>query len=259
MRKNAYIIPILAVLLGAVGFFLRKKELNTIFDSATGLAEKSASVSVLIFVLTVVVVIFACIFTFAGLNKFTSKDSYERSFKIGSLVKFWVYIIACIVMAVGGVLYYKQFGLAYARTNQTETILFTAIAVIAAVCQGILARGAYKGKGKGLSVPSIIAPVFFCYWLIIAYKANATNPVLLDYCYECLAIIAAILSFHFAAGFVYGKPRIKQTVLFSVIGIFLCVMSLADMEVSSLFMVMAAAAGMMILNLHSALISLKKK
>ncbi len=53
MRRTSLFVPLFALIAGIAGFFLRQTELNTVFDSVTGLAEKGAPVTISLIALSV--------------------------------------------------------------------------------------------------------------------------------------------------------------------------------------------------------------
>ena len=66
MRKNNCLMPIFSIVAGIIGMILRKKELATIFDSATGLAERGATVTILLGILSAVVVLISILYAVFG-------------------------------------------------------------------------------------------------------------------------------------------------------------------------------------------------
>jgi hypothetical protein len=92
-----------------------------------------------------------------------------------------------------------------------------------------MARGAYKGRSGGeLMMFSIIPPLFFCFWLILVYKDNVANPVILRFAYQCLALAAGALGAYFSAGFVFGKAAAGKTLFSFLVTIFFSAVVLAD-------------------------------
>jgi len=86
----------------------------------------------------------------------------------------------------------------------------------------------------------VVPILFMCFWLIVMYKQNATNPVLLSYCYYCLAIMASTLSFYYTAGFVFKKPAPGKTIFAYLASIYFCLVTLADEHPVSIKLIFAA-------------------
>ena len=227
MRKSAVIMPLVALLAGVLGMFVRRRELATVFDSATGLAESYAPSSVLLISLSAVIIMLSVVIAVVVSGRSKAERDYTRAFEPDS----FLYVGASFVFGVG---WLAAVVLQFIRLRSVGimTIIdwfFMLLAAIAAVSVIILAIGAYtRRRGSGMIVFSIIPSLFFCYWLIILYKDNATNPVLLDYCYQSLAIAAAALSFYFAAGYAFKKAAVGWTLFSYLITIFFCVVVLAD-------------------------------
>ena len=108
-------------------------------------------------------------------------------------------------------------------------VIFVFLAAVAAISFVFLALGAYRGRsGSETLVLSVIPSLFYSFWLILLYKNNAANPVILSYAYACLAIVAAALSTYFSAGFAYKKTATGKTLFSFLATIFFCTMVLAD-------------------------------
>ena len=67
-----------------------------------------------------------------------------------------------------------------------------------------------------------------CVWLIAAYQVRAGDPVQLDYIYELFAIIAVLLGLYFNAGFSFERGKPFRAVLFSLLGVYFSLVTLAD-------------------------------
>jgi hypothetical protein len=108
-------------------------------------------------------------------------------------------------------------------------LIFSALSALSALSVMYLARGAHAGRSGGFDrFLSVIPPLFFSYWLIRLYMANASNPVVLMYGYECLAVAAAAMCFYFLSGCLYGKSEPGKTVFCMIMTVFLCGVISAD-------------------------------
>ncbi len=227
MRKSAVIMPLAFLLTGIIGFFIRRWELDTVIDNATGLAEKNAPVTVLLIGISVAVILAAMLTAILTSVRTKADREYARAFKPGS----FLYVGLSFFLGLGWIvaIVLQYFSL---RSTGIITIIdwiFMLLAVLSAISVVILAMGAYTRRtGAGMLVFSIIPSLFFCFWLIILYKDNAKNPVLIDFCYQSLAIAASALSFYFSAGYAYKKASPGWTVFSFLTSIFFCIVVLAD-------------------------------
>jgi hypothetical protein len=225
MRKSAAVIPVFALVAGAFGFIIRQMEVNTAFESASGFAKRNALPTTMLIALSGIVIILAVLFAILAMTKFKAENDFSKAFA----PKGFLYIGAVFILSLGwlaaDVLYFFE-----KRTVITVVdIIWIFLAAVTAFSFVFLARGAYKGRGgTELLLFSVIPPIFFCYWLIILYKDNAANPVLLSYCYQCLAIAAAALSFYFSAGFVYKKSVTARSLVSFLVTVYFCAVVLAD-------------------------------
>ncbi len=227
MRKSAVIMPLAFLLAGVLGFFVRRQELATVFDSVTGLAERYAPITVLLICLSAAVILSSLVIAIVVSSRHKADKDYSRAFAPGS----FSYVGLSFILGLG---WLAAVVLRFIRLRSSGIItiidwIFILLAVLSAVSVIILAMGAYtRRRGAGMTVFSVIPSLFFCFWLIILYKDNATNPVLLDYCYECLAIAGAALSFYFGAGYAFRKSAPGWTLFSYLVTIFFCVIVLAD-------------------------------
>jgi hypothetical protein len=227
MRKSAVMMPLAFLLAGVLGLFVRRWELDTVFDSATGLTARYAPVTLLLIGLSAAALVLSAVLGIVVASRHKAEPEYGRAFKPGS----FRYVGASFIFGLGLL---AAVVLQYFRRSATGIVtiidwIFLLLAALTAVSVILLAMGAYtRRRGGRMILFSIIPPLFFCFWLIVLYKDNAKNPVLLDYCYQSLAIAASALSFYFGAGYVFKKPAVGWTVFSNLITVFFCVLVLAD-------------------------------
>ncbi len=227
MRRFAVIMPITALIAGAAGLFLRYTELNTVFDSVTGFAERGAKVSYYLMLLSVAAFVVSIIY--ALIVRFTTKASseYERAFAPASMLYLVIHVILGLAMLFAAYLYWRDATANFALTP--FDIVFIVFAALTGISLIFMACGAYKGKsGTGICIFSVIPAIFFCIWLILIYKRHSSDPVLLNFCYQCLAAAFAALSFYYGAGFVFGRPKPAKTIVAFFMSIFFCTVVLLD-------------------------------
>ena len=70
--------------------------------------------------------------------------------------------------------------------------------------------------------------LFFVVWLVYDYKLNSLNSVIWAYVIEVLTVCVCLVSFFRLAGFAFGQPNAEKALRLSMLGAFLCLMSLAD-------------------------------
>lgn len=104
-----------------------------------------------------------------------------------------------------------------------------ALAAVSFFCVMQTAQNSFKGLDRGKYSFTLLMPAYTCcVWLIAAYQVRAGDPVQLDYVYELFAIIASLLGLYFHAGFSFERGRVFWAGLFSLLGIYFCLTTLAD-------------------------------
>lgn len=242
MRKEI-VLPSLAVGGGIVGLLLRRWELATAFEADTGLVTPNMpSTWALIIWSAVLAVVFILLCRgkhrpFAG--------GYDAAFAAkGNTVYVTAMVLGGFLLLASAVLNYMGIPAAYAEAvaavragNAQGTPLFAvlprailgALAAVSFFCVLSTGRNNYRGEGKGKFSFSLLAPAYMgCIWLIAAYQVRAGDPVRQDYIYELFAIISSLLGLYFMAGFSFERAKVFRSSLFSLLGVYFSLVTLAD-------------------------------
>jgi hypothetical protein len=227
MRKSAVVMPIVALVAGLFGFLFRRMEVNTIFDPVTGLAERNATATLIVILISIAAVGIFVAFAVLAASRFRADREYTKAFAPKGFVYLGISFLLMLAWLVADVLYFVD---RRAASNLTVIdFIFIVLATLSAISLLILARRAYKGTaGTEMLLFGVLPALFFCFWLILIYKNNASNPVLLSYCYQVLAISAATIASYYSAGFVYHKPLTGRTIVSFLAAIYFCAVVLAD-------------------------------
>ncbi|MGM9521843.1 MAG: hypothetical protein ACI3VB_05120 [Oscillospiraceae bacterium] len=257
MRKS-WIAPAAALIFGAAGLVLRRRELAGAFEPDTGLAVKGAGETVAMAALTAAVIAGIVIFTLLAVRGRTAPEMFRKAFYTGSFASFAVSFVMGLAVIAGAVIFVL---------NREDFLIGGAamwIFAVFALGTGIsllvmdLCEFTQK-ESPTLFLVSVIPSLFFCYWLVLLYRENAGNPTLLEYCYGCFAFAAASVSFYYAAGFAYGRRKTRATVAFNLLAIYLMMVTLADAHNSGLKLVIGGSVGFLALNTARLLGGLEKK
>ena len=242
MRKEI-VLPSLAVGGGIVGLFLRRWELATAFEADTGLVTPNMpSTWALILWSAVLAVVFILLCRgkhrpFAG--------GYDAAFAAkGNTVYVTAMVLSAFLLLASAVLNYMGIPAAYQEAvaaaragNAQGTPLFNVLprailgllSAISFFCVLSTGRNNYRGEGKGKFSFPLLAPAYMgCIWLIAAYQVRAGDPVRQDYIYELFAIIASLLGLYFTAGFSFERAKVFRSALFSLLGVYFSLVTLAD-------------------------------
>lgn len=242
MRKLT-LLPLGALLLGVAGAALRGAELTTVFDPVSGLPQRGAGVSAALIILFIAVLALSLAAAIVITLRLDVPEIFEKAYYTGSYLSFAVRAVlgaTLIVMAV-----VCTFG----RTDLMALsglprLVFIAFMILSGAGMVVMAYYSYTQRAEStlLRLGSVMPAIFYCYWMVALYRINAGNPVILDYCYGCLALGGAAMSSYYAAGFTYKRKNIFGTVFVSLLSIFLLTVSLADSYPIELKAVLAATA-----------------
>ena len=215
------ILPILlAIASGGVGFVLRRWELATVFES-TGLAVLWSAPSLILIALSVVMA--AAFLVLVRKPKYQPSD-YNEAF---SAQNNWLYLIGMAVSAAA-ILFAGLSGL---RTNGYCSLLcklMNLLCLLSFVCILATAWNNFRGKNLRFSITLLVPGYTLCLWLVSAYQERAADPVVLNFVYEMLAIICTLIGLYFSTGYSYGRPKFCFCTVFSLLGVFFTLVTLAD-------------------------------
>jgi len=240
-------MPFFAILTGAAGFYIRRLELLTVFDSA-GLPERGAFLTYALIALAAFVFIFSLIFSIGVATRHRALKGFENAFGTDSLAYPFSFVLIGLAWLAATIMYFLE--IRATGHIPVIAIYFSAFSALSAISVALFAIEMYNDpRRKSVFALSVIPTLFLCFWLVLVYRDNASNPILLGYAYQILAIIASALAFYFTSGFVYGKPAPGKTVLFYSMSIFFCLVTVADSHNLMIRMIFVSIALMNILYL----------
>lgn len=224
--KKEILLPAAAVAGGAAGFVLRTWELSTAFEPDTGLPISGVPATYLLAALTAAMVLVLAVLC---------RDSYERisreddsAFAAPGLPVYPAAAgLSALLLLAGGLALGWDF-LHGASAVFTHPIL-AVLAVVSGVCLLLLAKSRFHGVPRPRYDFLQLMPAYTCcVWLVSSYQMRAGDPVQLDYIYQLAAIIASLLGLYYCAGFSFGKGKPFQACLFSLLGVYGSIVTLAD-------------------------------
>jgi hypothetical protein len=227
MDRNYIAAPAVAVAGGAVGCALRAWGLRTAFEPETGLPIPGMPATWALILLSIAMAAVLLVLV-RGCRNCPLPGGYDQAFSAKGSTAYMTCMVlsafALLAAAAGMLLDFVQ------RENTSMLRLILAVlCVVSAVCVLSTGRNNYRGEGRGKYNFTLLMPAYtFCVWLIAAYQVRAGDPVQLDYIYEILAIIAALLGLYFTAGFSFERLKAARSALFSLLGVYFSIVTLAD-------------------------------
>lgn len=221
MRKNSILILCIAAVGGAFGFFVRWLQLRSALDAETGLMRPGAASGRVLIALCVVVAAVQLLYTFRLRNRLPAPglDFFARG---SAIYRFFCAAMGLLTFVAGVLLL-----LAALRGRMVLCFFLALLAMFAGLCMSALSMSATAGAAARC-LCCTVPVLFFCFWLIVVYKNNASNPVIWSFCMPLLAITANVLGWFYLAGLAYDKPKPACLLFFCQYAPFLSLLSLAD-------------------------------
>lgn len=241
MRKKAVLFLVSDLLLAVSGFGLHRLSIRTGFEAGTGLAIPGTPATVGLIVLAVLVCAAAVLGAFGALRGHTACGSYRGAFFGRSPVWILLRLVAALMLLPAG-------GAALLRAMLNiggQRLWYAAEAVLALLAALGLGAAALKSgshtQAKGWERAAVSAPpLYFCLRLVLCYKENAADPVLLHYCWPLLAMAAVSLALYYAAGYAFGAVKTKRTFAGFFIALFFCGVWLGSAAGAEVFLPLSA-------------------
>ena len=235
MRKEL-VLPVTAIVGGAIGFFLRRLELATAFEPDTGLPIPDMPVTwALISAAVAVVLLLLCL----GVGK-GFEGGYDQAFRARDAAPYMMGMTAgAFLTAAAGVLLLLKLPRLYAEASLETSgfpmfslvpmVLLAVLCLCSAWSVLMLGKNNYRGEEKGKYSAWLLIPAYTCcMWLIVSYQEHSGDPIILDYVYQLFAVIAAVLGCYFLSGFGFGRSRPAAAAFFSAEAMYFALVTLAD-------------------------------
>ena len=239
--KKMRCLPLAALLLGAVGAFLRYTELRTGFDPVSGLASPGCAARWLLEALSAAVLAACVLLSVWTGRKLEAESSFKKAFYTKNYFQFAAMALLGLAVAVCGLVSCTLQDL-MGLTGMARWV-FLGLLILSGLGMSVKAVNAYTQRdSSALRLGSVIPSAFYCYWLVALYRMNAGNPVLADFLYGCLAFAAASLGACYSAGYAFGRGTLRGTVLTGTLSVYLLAVTAADVWPLPLRIVIVATA-----------------
>jgi hypothetical protein len=239
MRISAVLMAFMTFVAGAAGFYLRSVELRDAFEARTGLPQRGAEITYVLMALCALFLLVAFIFSIRAAVKHMAGNGVENAFVPDAIAYPIVFSVIGAIWFGATVMHYLNLGMTWPLP--TTELVFLVLSGLSAISIVLFAVEMYQDpRRKSKFALSIVPSLFICYWLIIIYRQNASNPVLLSYCYQCLAVISSALGFYFTSGFVYNKPAPGKAIFSYLTAVYFCLVTLADQHTISIKIIFIA-------------------
>ena len=237
MQKKSFVLCGLTCIAGIFGALIRWLQSTTAFEPETGLHQPFSMWSVIltIYLVLAAVVFFVVVRWLKGNKKLTQPMNYPEAFLGGPAMCTASGFAAFAMIAAGGVITlvdairnpkpsYSVLGPAHSYFDHVNG----AMAVVAAICVIMLLRNINSSEKKSGAVPLVVIDLYLCFRLIAEYRSAAADPVVWNFAIRIIAISVSILAYYYFAGYAFDKAQPFKTLYFSLLGMFLGIIALAD-------------------------------
>lgn len=209
MKKTLIAISTLAAL---GSFVLRRLQLTGSFDNA-GLLARNDGVSIALYSLCALAAVLALLLCLREPKR--DVPVMEGKMKLrGAAV-----ILAALVL-LGSYMPLNFDG-------DTLSLVVMALAFVAACAMAV--EGVFHMQGQtGSLVGGCILPVYLAISLVADYRVWSQDPLVVDYCFQLLFLVSAMLASYYLAGFRVGKGKRRFTLFYTACAVVFAGSVLAD-------------------------------
>lgn len=218
MQKQAWIHASAPMVLGAVCLMLRWLQYINIFEEETGLAAANSTLSRLVAIALVLSAAILCGLS-AYLRRFYAPHDPDEAFAAPPRILVGVLGLSAMISAVGAVAqYFLGTGILLKLTA-----LLALLSVPAMMLYPVLSRWGFLG-----AVMAVVPVVFFSWWLVLAYRENAVDPVLWYYAPFILSVAFLLLASYRVMSYIFYRGNPVRCVRSSSLAALLCITSMMD-------------------------------
>ena len=239
MLSKRTLLPAGFAAMGALGWLLRRAQLEAALDPVSGLYTPWHLMSVLLAVFTAAAAVIA-----AGAAIGARKGAGETaeagvSWGFGHFV---LGLLAAVLLALGAYMFHSGLWYSTFELPWLEK-LCAMLAFLAAICIAVLSCSLSARKaGAVAKATGCVPPLFYCIWLLYYYRVNAIDPALQTYVWQCMGLAAAALGVFWHSGALYGVFKRGRSLWCLMMAEYLCILSMAGQEsVEGILMLSATA------------------
>lgn len=227
MRKFAVGAALLALIAGGVGYVLRYQYFERAVEADTGLPVFSSPSLLTMVYYTAFIIVLAFVLAYIARRSFDVHENYREV--IAPINLFYLCCMAAVfvlLLASGAISIVQAVSadtIDYIVLIRAVFIVMTGISLF-----GMTYEASNKKDSRGSLVFSIIPEIAITFWLLIYYRSNQINPIILSYVYYALALAASAFGFYFTAGYVYGRCAPLRLIFSYSTAVYFLIMSLAD-------------------------------
>lgn len=218
MHKR-YILPLFALIMAISGTAIRAAELGHAFEQGTGFHVQNSSITLIMLLFTG-----ACLILFGLISVFFS-DRTPKGYKLApgehtTLSKGLVAASGTVVLIAALAFLAVSFDEANSM-NQTLPMSKLISVLLAVFAAGSIMIRSVKA-GKEYTFFGLVPLYWSCFWLIIDYRDMSSNPTLLSYLYNLIAVILTVLFFSRVSGYDFDSAKVRLSIFIGLSSVYFC-------------------------------------
>lgn len=234
MKRILY--PLLALLLGVAGYVLHTLQCSAALSPTTGMPLLHHPIT---YALIGVAAGGAILLLILSLTVANEAQDWYSAYHAGPVIRGCSFL-AIAGFAAGTVLIGRSLYLtcksagpgtalqALASLFQTQPFLLFFGLLMFCATLATLFIVVRNGESGSWSTAPLIPAFTSCVWLVLTYHTNASNPSVLSFVWQVLAVACAALAWYYIASFAFQSPRPQLSIWFSLLTVSLCMTALAD-------------------------------
>ena len=249
MQKTSVTISVSMLAAAVFGAFFRWLQIHNGFDPETGCAIPYAGTAILFLLYSIAVAAAVCALAVILCRRFSCR---RDALALGSgnpatVTVGWIFGVAFALCAAAFLF----------STGLVRFPLFRRITgaggILAGLCFPLMmSRLKDRESGRTVRTAAMIVTLFYCLWLIYAYRINSENPTIWRIAVEMLAIASGAMSFYYVTGFFFGQGIPGRAIAALMLGVYFNVTVLFEersLAQTGMFALTAAMCTAMLLRL----------
>ena len=231
--KKQWFLPLFTVIGSIIAFVLRMVQNHTGFEAATGLPVSGHPTGLIL--IAFFVLFFATIFLLTRKLPTEIAPAFPKTFSTTEPKDLTLPIMGVLLLAVSGALDLLPIvapdAIPSSSVDVPQLQILTALTALLSAVGLFPMVTACRQKGKHLAVNGsflLIPPVCLVIRLVLTYRIESVNPVLMQYYIQLLALVFFILAFFRLSSFAFQAGQTRPFVLYTVLAVVCSITALAD-------------------------------
>lgn len=232
MRKF-YLPSLVFLLVGAGCAYLRKVIVREGFDEK-GLPIEGFWAITAVNVLIIVMLIAAIYIAIHVTKEYEISSKYSTAFASKSMAALIIKLICAVAFICGAAaVVIDMLDDVANKMKLVQIIAFTVTAFIGTIAFFMQAFSSYLGNQRPVDAyVGSFAAFALALRIIMIYFVNTTNPVIISYSFDCVALSASCLFVFLAAGWFTGKKQSRITIICGLVSTLFCLSGLVGNTIS---------------------------